>query len=233
MYSAHNSNTFLAYFNKIDRFFTDLLWLKKYVPYHERITMIVSWSTPVRRFVHQEEAKFRYFGDVRNQLVHWFRLENKHYLYVSDHAIEQITAMYQQLTRPITSWELVADISCHIADINDSVYHHIIHMRAGKYNYLPICNDQEIVWVLSFQDILNRLVEHRQLDATDITFWELNSSRDIEYGLFDASRSVFELQDLFEQCDIEVALITSEHTRSWLMWCVTLRDVFAAKTNNV
>ena len=48
------------------------------------------------------ESKLRYFGDLRNHLVHGFRLDNRHYIHVSEHAVQQITFAHDQLTKPQT-----------------------------------------------------------------------------------------------------------------------------------
>jgi hypothetical protein len=106
MYSANNSNTFLAYFNQIDKYLSYILSTQKYIPYHERVTMIIRGKYIVSHFVNRFESKLRYFGDLRNQLVHGFRLDNKHYLVVSDHALQEISSIHDELVKPQTLAEM-------------------------------------------------------------------------------------------------------------------------------
>jgi len=105
-FSASNSNLFLAAFNQIDKFLTWTLKLKSYVPYHERITMVTRAKTPITQFVRMFEDKLRYFGDLRNQIVHGYRLDQHHYLYVSNYALEQIQQLHDELIKPKTAFSI-------------------------------------------------------------------------------------------------------------------------------
>jgi hypothetical protein len=52
--------------------------------------------------VRKQQHKLKYFGDLRNQVVHGFRLEQHHYLLASDYAVMQIKTIYEHLTKPPT-----------------------------------------------------------------------------------------------------------------------------------
>lgn len=144
MYSAHNSNTYLAYFNQIDKYLSYVLKLQKYVPYHERVTMITRGKYAVSHFVSRFEAKLRYFGDLRNQLVHGFRLDNKHFLIVSDHALEQITSIHDELTKPKTLQDIF-DQKIVSAKQSDSLESVMERMSEEKLKYLPVYDDSIFV----------------------------------------------------------------------------------------
>ncbi len=53
-------------------------------------------------FVKKQQHKLKYFGDLRNQVVHGFRLEQHHYLLASDYAVMQIKTTFEHLTKPPT-----------------------------------------------------------------------------------------------------------------------------------
>ena len=102
MYSEANSNQFLAMYNQIDKYFDQLLQLKRYLPFFEKIRTIGDGQYHISHFVRKYEAKFRYFSDLRNQIAHGFRLENKHYVIASDHAVQEITKFNAELQKPKT-----------------------------------------------------------------------------------------------------------------------------------
>ena len=99
-HSLHNSNTFLAYYNHIDKYFAYLLQLKRYLPFAEKVTMLTNEKYSIHQFVRLYQNKLRYFGDLRNQLVHGFRLENQHYVLASNHAVQEIQKIYQEMKKP-------------------------------------------------------------------------------------------------------------------------------------
>jgi hypothetical protein len=101
-HSITNSNTFLAYFNHIDKFFELVLGLSSYMPFIEKVDRIAQGRYPVTAFVRKYQHKLKYFGDLRNQVVHGFRLEQHHYLLASDYAVIQIKTIYEHLTKPPT-----------------------------------------------------------------------------------------------------------------------------------
>ncbi len=208
MHSAHNSNTFLAYYNQIDKYLSYILWLTKYVPYHERITIIGKGWYKISHFVKKFEGKLRYFWDLRNQLVHGFRLDNKHYVIVSDHAIKQISMIHDELTKPQTiaktsKWDVFH------ADISDTLEQVIQTMSKDKIHYLPVFDKKDFVWVLSFQDILSWLSGQNKIDTSKATLADVKVNSYIEHDFVSEEMSVHELKTLFSKKDwAEVILAT-------------------------
>lgn len=188
--------------------------------------MIVRWSYSISRYVSSQEAKIRYFWDLRNHLVHWFRLDNKHYIFVSDHALSQITSVHDELVKPqkikdiFESWELF------FADTDDSVNDTLSIMRTQKMNYLPVYASSKFLWVLWFQDMIGRLLDQKKIDTTHATISDVNVDRVIEHAHIAAGKSVYELEDLFEKSWPEVVLITEN---GWLhediLWIVSVHEL--------
>lgn len=204
----------MAYFNQIDKYLSYILWLKKYVPYHERVTIIASGQTPVTRFVKSFEDKLRYFGDLRNQLVHGFRLENKHYLIVSDHALDQIQTIHDNLTKPQTLVDISADKQdLIIAQETDMVDSTLQMMSESHLQYMPVYADQQLVWVLSFQDIMRWLVMDKTIDTSTTTLADVDVTHYTEYAYISADTSIYQVQDMFDSdATIEVLLVTADGT---------------------
>ncbi len=208
MYSANNSNTFLAYYNQIDKYLSYILWLQKYVPYHERVTMVIRWKFVITHFVNRFESKLRYFWDLRNQLVHWFRLDNKHYLIVSDHALKEISSIHDELIKPQT----IADMfegKISFASSSDWLEAVLEGMKKKWLKYLPIYDNKDFKWVLSFQDILARLVQEKIVDISDLKISDVDITFSKEYIFVTWKTSIYEMQNIFADTkDVEIVLVT-------------------------
>lgn len=182
--------------------------MKKYVPYHERITMISTSKVSISRFVQQFEDKLRYFGDLRNQLVHGFRLDNRHYLIVSDHAIDQITNIHDELTKPKTVAEIYTE-QVIVAQDDHTIADVLAVMKTENLKYMPIVNSDSLQGVLSFQDIIARLVDQPQIDTQTTKVVDIDVNIYAEYIHIPADQSIYEVQTLFTKHEnIEVLLIT-------------------------
>ena len=212
MHSANNSNTFLAYFNQIDKYLSYILWIKKYVPYHERITMLLTKKTKIRSFVKKSESKLRYFGDLRNHLVHGFRLDNRHYIHVSEHAVKQITTIHDELTKPQTLIESVHDTII-LAQLGDPLDAVLAMMKEQSLQYLPVYQESVFLWILSFSDILAWLVNEKIVDTHEMTIEDVDIGYATEYVFVDGNTSVYELPDILaSQENAEVVLATEVGT---------------------
>lgn len=73
--------------------------------YTDKLEKIAQGRYPVSPFVKKFQQKFKYFGDLRNQVVHGFRLDNHHYLLASDYAVDQVKKSYELLTNPPLVWQ--------------------------------------------------------------------------------------------------------------------------------
>jgi len=108
------------------------------------VTIIATGKTSITRFVKSFEAKLRYFGDLRNQLVHGFRLENKHYLVVSDHALHEIQTIHDHLTAPKT----IADYTKKeyiIANNTDTIQAVMELMTEHSLSYIPVYDVERLL----------------------------------------------------------------------------------------
>jgi uncharacterized protein Usg len=106
MYSEQNSNSFLSLYNQIDKLFDQILMLTRYVPFNEKLQMFMEQAYDISPIVKKYQQKLRYFGDLRNQIVHGFRLDNQHFVVASDHAVDQIQGIYDHLAQPKTIVEM-------------------------------------------------------------------------------------------------------------------------------
>ncbi len=217
--SEQNSNAFLSYYNDIDKYFTKLLELDKYVPFTERVAAIVAGTFPVSAFVKHVEDKLRYFGDLRNQLVHGFRLDHRHYLLVSDHAIAEIKRIWEELKAPtslvtIFGWETVR---CHE---NERLSVVLARMKQQQKSHLPVYSAQDVfLGMLSESTIAYRLADvigetEDMAVRKDVMIGDIHLANTNDRYVFVAeSLSVYEVDALFWQ--------EKEHQKRLGAVCVT------------
>ncbi len=235
MHSVHNSNTFVWYFNKIDRFFADIIGAKNYIPYVEKVTMIAEWSYHATPLVRQYQNKLRYFWDLRNQLVHGFSLEKNHYVIASNYAVEQIKQIYALLTTPKTAFEVFGR-EVYICSLNDSLLEVIEMMRADRNTHVPVYNDAwEFVEMLSESTIAYWIAEsnHGSLlidKSVCVSAVTLENSNDT-FAFIDKDKNVYEVQELFWKATLEkkrlwALFISEDWTHNTpIVWIITALDL--------
>jgi hypothetical protein len=99
-FTVHTTNTFLSLFNEIDSLFIRVLWLDTHMPFHEKLHALVYGSYSLSPCVRKFHQKLRYFGDMRNQIVHGFHQDHHHYMLVSEYACQQISYIHHELHNP-------------------------------------------------------------------------------------------------------------------------------------
>lgn len=202
MHSVQNSNTFLAYYNQIDKYLSHVLTLTTFVSYGEKIAKIADGKYAVSPFVRLYQNKLRYFGDLRNQLVHGFSMDEKHYVVASDYAVEQIQQVYLQLTKPKTVWSLFkrAVYTCTLHDPLKTV---ITTMRKELNTHVPVYDAAGVfVHMLSESTIAYRIAD--QIDAggdihsEDVVVGDipLQNTNDL-FVFVEEEKSIYEIDALF------------------------------------
>lgn len=201
-YSINNSNTFLSFYNQIDKYFSYVLWLTKYVSYHEKITWIVEWSYPITQFVRLYQNKLRYFGDMRNQLVHGFRLDNHHYVLASNYALKEIDILYKELREPTRAIDVFARevYTCRLGDLLVEV---IRSMKEDLNTHVPVYDDHwDFVEMLSESTIAYWIAEQigddGEIHLKDVIVADvpLKNSNDL-FVFVDEKMSIYDIEQLF------------------------------------
>jgi uncharacterized protein Usg len=162
MYSDQNSNTFLSVYNLIDKFFDQTLMVTRYIPFNEKLQMFLEDSYDISPIVKRYQQKLRYFGDLRNQIVHGFRLDHQHYVEVSDFAVEQIRSVYDHLLQPKSVVELFGSEGVVTCGITDSLQTTITTMYEQELTHIPVYNEQMLfVDVLDESTIVHWMAKHQ------------------------------------------------------------------------
>lgn len=202
MHSIQNSNIFLWYYNKIDKFLAHLIGAKVYIPYSDKVQRIADGGYPQSKFVRLYQNKLRYFGDLRNQLVHGFSLENKHYVVASDYAVEQVKWVFKELTSPQTVSDLfTGEVYCVV--LHDSLKEVIEVMRNELNTHVPVYDSEwAFVEMLSESTIAYWVADagHESIDLSALTVADIPLENTNDTFVFvEQSRSVYEIETLFAQ----------------------------------
>ena len=137
MHSVHNSNTFIGHYNAIDKLLSSQLRTKGFISWSEKIQIIADGDYPISSFVKIKQNKLRYFGELRNQLVHGFSLEHKHYVVASDHAVEEIKRVMHEMQKPRTIGELF-ETEVFITTLDAPLIPVIHSMRNELNSHVPV-----------------------------------------------------------------------------------------------
>lgn len=174
------------------------------MPFNEKITIVSEKHLPVSNFVRLYQNKLRYFGDLRNQLVHGFRLENKHYLLVSDHAVHEIQTMYEELRDPTPVAKAFGrDVyTCKMSDMLRDV---IIIMKEELNTHVPVYNDDgQFVEMISESTIAYWLADQIgddgevHLEQVRIVDVHLENTNDL-FVFVDKNMSIYQIEALFAE----------------------------------
>lgn len=196
MHSIENSNTFLAYYNHLDKYFAYILSLAKYMPFTEKIQTITQQKLPITPFVSRYQEKLKYFGDLRNQLVHGFRLENKHYVLASDYAVEQIKTVYEEVRNPTTVRSLCDKplLTCLTTDTIQAV---VAKMKRQSVSHVPLFDEQgALVDVLSERALVYSLAQQTDKKMVRIADISLSDDQD-EYAIIAPTTSLYHVEEYF------------------------------------
>jgi predicted transcriptional regulator len=174
------------------------------MPYTEKISVLSSGRYSVSNFVRLYQNKLRYFGDLRNQLVHGFRLDNNHYVLASDHAVKEIELLYTEARTPTSAGDAFSKqvYTCTTQDLLSEVIH---VMRNQLNTHVPVYNEQGIFTeMLSESTISYRLADEigddgevhlAQIRVQDVT---LENSNDL-FIFVPLTTSIYDIEQLFAQ----------------------------------
>lgn len=231
-----NSNTFLAYYNQLDKYFAHVLWLTKYMPYNEKISVLAQGKYPLRNFVRLYQNKLRYLGDLRNQLVHGFRLDNNHYVLASDHAVNEIEILYTEARTPTSVTDVFRkDVYC--CKTNDLLRDVIQTMRSQLNTHVPVYNEEWVfLEMLSESTIAYWLADEIgtngevHLDHVVVNDVTLENSNDL-YLFVQQETSIYDIEQLFAQNLQDKkrlgAVFITEHGKpeEKILWIITAMDL--------
>lgn len=147
---------------------------------------------------------------MRNQLVHGFRLDQQHYLIVTDYAVGQITQIHDEMITPRTISEMY-DQKVPYVEQDKNLWEVLEYMTKNKVKYLPVYKWKAFIGVLSLQDVTARLLKRKHVDISKVTVEEVDTEAFAEYEFIRSDKSIYQLHEYFASDKwIEVILANEE-----------------------
>lgn len=224
-HSVSNSNQFLSYYNQMDEYFSVVLDLWTYMPFSEKIEQIVQWTFSVTSFVKQHYHKLKYFSEMRNQIVHWFRLDHEHYLLASDAAVLAIKNLTDHLVSPPTIASLIThtipqlSLQCTIQEAITSLLDH--HLRV-----IPLVDETTYITTLSLEYLVWLLLQWLWW----VSLQEKLPKESVSAFFLSPTTSVYTIESLFlkqhSPKPLEVIRISEDWTSETpIVWKITAKDL--------
>lgn len=155
-------------------------------------------------FIRIYQNKLRYFGDLRNQLVHGFRLEQQHYVLASDHAVKEIQTLYEELRNP-TSVKDVFSTQVYTCVLEDDLREVIMTMRAELNTHVPVYDAKGVfIEMLSESTIAYWLADEIgdngevHLEKVKVRDVPLENSNDL-FVFVPQRKSIYDIEQLFAE----------------------------------
>lgn len=224
-HSVSNSNQFLSFYNQMDEYFSVVLDLWTYMPYSEKIDQIVQWNYHISPFVKQHYRKLKYFSEMRNQIVHWFRLDHEHYLLASDGAVWAIKNLTEHLITPPTI-ESFAHNTVPQLSSTDTIQDAIQRLLDNHVRMLPLYEENVYVTTVSLEYLIWLLLKW--------SWWALLQEKlpkeSVSVFFLPPTTSVYTIESLFLKQHaakpLEVIRISEDWTSATkIVWKITAKDL--------
>ncbi len=229
---------FLAFFNQIDKHLDKILWLDIYLPFNEKLKRVINGNFSVSRFIKIHQFQLRYFGEIRNQITHWIKLDWHTYVYPSPYAIKQLAKYADNIKKPPRCIDVFGK-SVFTCKKNDKLKNIIQEMEENNYSHVPVYDQKnKYLWSLTESKILAWLSENmwkKNMDNIKINDLEIKDENN--YVLFISKKTnIYEIDELFtikkqQNEKIWVVFITDTGKRDEpLLWVITAGDTALVDT---
>jgi len=236
---------FLALFNQIDKHLDKILWLDMYLPYNEKLKRVIVENYTISWFIKLHQFQLRYFGEIRNQITHWIKLDGHTYVYPSPYAIAQLAKYADNIKRPPRCIDIFGK-PVFVCNDDDKLESIIKTMQENNYSHIPVYDKAgAYLETLTESNILNRLSKHmwnNNLDKINVkdllndTKWP-DAINEENYIIFVSKKTnIYEIDELFtikkqKEQKIWVVLITEHGKRNEpLLWIITAGDTALVDT---
>ena len=223
---------FLALFNQIDKHLDKILWLDMYLPYNEKLKRVISGNYTISWFIKLHQFQLRYFGEIRNQITHWIKLDWHTYVYPSTYAISQLAKYADNIKSPPRCIDIFGK-PVFVCKESDKLEKIIKTMQDRNYSHVPVYNDDEkYLYTITESDILNWMSKNLwRDDLNKIEIHDLEIENPENYIVFvNKKTNIYEIDELFtikkqDNKKLWAVLITENGKESdKLLWIITSGD---------
>lgn len=231
---------YMALFNTIDKSMDQYIDADWFMPFNEKIKYIYTSWLPISSMVARYEQSLKLFGEIRNHLVHSFKLNGATYLLPTHEAIEELSHLVTLFTNPPQCEQychhfpkLIQQADSLLSAMNIMKQHHIEHIPIVDNNniyisslsYALICD-----WIVSnpTQDITNQLSISTMLQDIHNNNWPSRHISKYIYLPIHKHATMYEAEHYFKQSSQELwALYITEDGTFWspIIGSISVSDI--------
>lgn len=209
----------------MDEFFSVLLDIGTYMPFSEKIDQIVQWHYSVSSFVKQHYHKLKYFSEMRNQIVHGFRLDHEHYLLASDVAVLSIKNLTEHLVSPPTIASLITHTVPQLL-LQSTVQEAIELLLDQHTRFVPLFDDASYITTLSLEYLVWLFLQW----LWSVSLQKKLPKESVSVSFLPPTTSVYTIESLFLKQHspklLEVIRISEDWTsETSIVWKITAKDL--------
>jgi predicted transcriptional regulator len=201
--------TFLSHFNTIDKQLDDIVASDKFLPYNEKINTIAHGHYALTPRLRHHSDQLKYFGELRNLLIH-HQGGNRHYIEITQEALDDITSLSQWITKPPSVREYMSSpvITCGL----DNHVRDILKTHQTHYGHIPVMDGGVLVGGLSNDLLLQRIGKQGMIPMDELLVRNIPLVKPHHYHLISPEMSIVDAIHLFaERGDYHALLIDNKN----------------------
>ncbi len=230
-----NAANFISLFNEIDKYLDKLLQTEKFLPYNEKLKQVTEWEFSISHYVNKNQAKLKYFGELRNHIAHGQQLQGQYYSVPTYRAVDELRKAKEQILSPMPAIDLFKK-EVHTCKTTDLLQNILIEMRNRNNSHLPVYDNTGLFVGVLTESVISNWLSTKwakgpvNMNTTRVGDLDLTQGND-EYVFIPKNKSIYEVESLFEKKvmwdkPLGVAYITEKgESREKIEGIVTVLDL--------
>lgn len=193
---------FLSLFNEIDKHFDKILEAERFIPYNEKIKIIIWGKFSISRFVKIYQNDLKYFWELRNHISHGLKVDEYIYAIPTQRAIDKLAEFVEKIVSPPLCIDFFRK-EVHSVHIQDSLKDLLEAMKHYGYTHVPVYSEtEEFLWVVTESWILQRLseqmIDDNYIDISKVRIEHIFISKSNKDFVFASSNiNIYEADEIF------------------------------------
>ena len=193
---------FLSLFNEIDKYFDKILESERFIPYNEKIKIIIWGKFSVSRFVKIFQNDLKYFGELRNHISHGLKVDEYMYAIPTQRAIDKLADLVEKIVSPPLCIDFFRK-EVHSVRYSDSLKDLLNAMKQYGYTHVPVYSAAEdflgVVtesWILQW--LSEQMLDDNYIDLSKVRIEHIpisNSNRDFVFA--SSNINIYEADEIF------------------------------------
>ncbi|MDR2541388.1 MAG: hypothetical protein LBD11_06645 [Candidatus Peribacteria bacterium] len=140
--------TYLSLFNEIDKHFDKVLKTESFLPYNDKIKMIVQGQYSISWFVKLFQNDLKYFGELRNHISHGLKVDEYLYAIPTQRAIDKLSDFVDKIVEPPLCIDLFRK-EVYSVQLSDPFSQLLKLMKEEHYHLVPVYDGTSFLGVVN------------------------------------------------------------------------------------